>query len=184
MRSTSFHFWIKFWYNRLSPNTEVKDVSGPARWGSSVWVLLKEPCPWWEMTEAALLAVWSSPRPCVPRRTWACWAEVLHQQCGAPVQAKKTLTTSEFPSLPRHSLTSKFNLQNLCEWLFVTPWGVARQPPCPWNFPGKNTGVVSHSLLQIFPTQGSNPDLPHCRQIPYCLSHQGSPMWMTTHCEW
>ena len=35
---------------------------------------------------------------------------------------------------------------------------------CPWNFPGKNTGVVCHFLLQgIFPTQGSNPGLPHCR---------------------
>ena len=46
----------------------------------------------------------------------------------------------------------------------------------PWNFPGQNTGVGSHSLLQgILPTQGSNPDLPHCRQILYQLSHQGSP---------
>ena len=37
---------------------------------------------------------------------------------------------------------------------------------CPWNSPGKNTGVGSHSLLQgIFPTQGSNPGLPYCRQI-------------------
>ena len=35
---------------------------------------------------------------------------------------------------------------------------------CPWNSPGKNTGVGCHSLLQgIFPTQGSNPGLPHCR---------------------
>ena len=41
--------------------------------------------------------------------------------------------------------------------------------------PGKNTGVGSHILLQgISPTQGSNPDLPHCRWILYCLSHQGS----------
>ena len=38
---------------------------------------------------------------------------------------------------------------------------------CPWNSPGKNTGVVCHSLLQrIFSTQGSNLSLPHCRQIP------------------
>ena len=45
---------------------------------------------------------------------------------------------------------------------------------CPWNSPGMNTGVGSHSLLQgIFPTQGSNPGLLHCRQILYCLSHQG-----------
>ena len=42
----------------------------------------------------------------------------------------------------------------------------------PWNSPGQNTGVGSLSLLQqIFPTQGSNPGLPHCRQVLYCLSH-------------
>ena len=46
----------------------------------------------------------------------------------------------------------------------------------PWNSPGQNTGVGSLSFLQgIFPTQGSNPDLPHCRQILYQLSHEGSP---------
>ena len=46
----------------------------------------------------------------------------------------------------------------------------------PWNSPGQNTGVGSFSLLQgIFPIQGSNPGLPHCRQILYQLSHQGSP---------
>ena len=38
----------------------------------------------------------------------------------------------------------------------------------------KNTGVGSSSLLQgIFQTQGLNSDLPHCRQIFYCLNHQG-----------
>ena len=37
----------------------------------------------------------------------------------------------------------------------------------------------SHSILQrIFPTQGSNPVL-HCRQILYCLSHLGSPLYRT-----
>ena len=42
--------------------------------------------------------------------------------------------------------------------------------------PGKNTGVGCYTLLQgIFPTQGSNPGPPHCRQILYHLSHQGSP---------
>ena len=40
--------------------------------------------------------------------------------------------------------------------------------------PGKNTGVGCHAFLQgIFPTQGSNPGLLHCRRILYCLSHQG-----------
>ena len=43
------------------------------------------------------------------------------------------------------------------------------------NSPGQNTGVGSLSLLQeIFPTQGSNPGLPHCRQILYQLSHKES----------
>ena len=42
--------------------------------------------------------------------------------------------------------------------------------------PGKNTGGGCHALLQgIFPIQGSNPGLPHCRWILYCLIHQGSP---------
>ena len=46
----------------------------------------------------------------------------------------------------------------------------------PWNSPGQNTGVGSRFLLQgIFPTQGSNPGLPHCRRMLYQLSHQGSP---------
>ena len=46
----------------------------------------------------------------------------------------------------------------------------------PWNSPGQNTGVGSCSLLQgIFPTQGSNPGLLHCKQILYPLRHQGSP---------
>ena len=46
----------------------------------------------------------------------------------------------------------------------------------PWNSPGQNTGVGSLSLLQgMFPTQGLNPGLPHCRQILYQLSYQGSP---------
>ena len=43
----------------------------------------------------------------------------------------------------------------------------------PWNSPGQNTGVGSLSLLQgIFPIQGLNPGLLHCRQILYQLSHQ------------
>ena len=46
----------------------------------------------------------------------------------------------------------------------------------PWNSSGQNTGVGSLSLLQgIFPTQGSNPGLPHCRWILYQLNHKGCP---------
>ena len=60
------------------------------------------------------------------------------------------------------------SVMSSCLWL--------RELYSPWNSPGQNTGVGSLSLLQgIFPTQGSNPGLPHCRQILYQLSHQGSP---------
>ena len=42
--------------------------------------------------------------------------------------------------------------------------------------PGKNTGVGNHALLQgLFPIQGLNPGLPHCRRLLYHLTHQGSP---------
>ena len=47
---------------------------------------------------------------------------------------------------------------------------------CPWDSPGKNTGVGSHSLRQgIFPVQELNLGLLNCKQILYHLSHQGSP---------
>ena len=46
---------------------------------------------------------------------------------------------------------------------------------CPWDSPGKNTGVDCHFLLQgIFPTQGSNLCLLYCRWILYPLSQGGS----------
>ena len=42
-----------------------------------------------------------------------------------------------------------------CVQLFVTLWPT--RPPCPWDFPGKNTGVDYHALLQgFFPIQKSN----------------------------
>ena len=44
---------------------------------------------------------------------------------------------------------------------------------CPWNSPGKDTGVGCHSPL--FLTQGSNLGLLHCRQVISRPSHQGSP---------
>ena len=68
---------------------------------------------------------------------------------------------------------------------FATPWPIQsvmsdslrrHRLYSPGNRPGQNTGVGSLSLLQgIFPTQGSNPGLPHCGRILYLLSHQGSP---------
>ena len=59
---------------------------------------------------------------------------------------------------------------------YIPPWTIFHGLHSSWNSPGHNTREGSHSLLQgIFPTQGSNPVLPHYRQILYWLSHWGSP---------
>ena len=60
--------------------------------------------------------------------------------------------------------------------LYLTHWNPMVSSP--WNSPGQNTGVGSLSFLSwgwIFPTQGSNSGLSHCRQILYQLSHKGTP---------
>ena len=55
-------------------------------------------------------------------------------------------------------------------WLFVTPWIVAYQTPLSMGFSRQTTGVGCHFLFQkIFPTQGLNLGLPHCRQTLYHL---------------
>ena len=56
---------------------------------------------------------------------------------------------------------------------------------CPWNSPGKNTGVDRHFLLQgIFLTQRLNLGNLHCRQILYQRSHQGSHTYTYTPSFW
>ena len=56
------------------------------------------------------------------------------------------------------------------------PMSVAPRLQCQCDSPDENNRVGSCSLLQgIFPTQGLNPSLLHCRHIPYHLSHEGSP---------
>ena len=61
----------------------------------------------------------------------------------------------------------------------ATPWTVAHQSPLSWEFPGKNTGVGCHFLLQrIFPSQRLNLCLLHLLHWPVdplLLSHHGSP---------
>ena len=64
-------------------------------------------------------------------------------------------------------------------WLFAAP-----RTHSLWDSPGPSTGGGGLSLLQgIFPTQGSNPGLPHYRRILYQLNHQGSPLIHWVHCQ-
>ena len=75
---------------------------------------------------------------------------------------------------------------NVCVLYLVTQWCLILCDPMDSSLPGssvhgdspgKNTGVGCHAFLQgIFPTQGSNSGLPHCRWSLYHRSHQGSPI--------
>ena len=108
-----------------------------------------------------------------------------------PLGVNYAILSQKYVFLPPRatSLTSQSeNLMNLDGWrcqvqegwkwkslsrvqLSVTPWTIQSS-----NSLGQNTGVGSLSLLQgIFPTQGLNPGILHCRQILYQLSHKGSP---------
>ena len=81
----------------------------------------------------------------------------------------KALGTSTAVPFPPHPGTSpRVPITHLCAQslshvqLFVTPWAIACQPLCPWDFPGKNTAVGFHVFLQgIYLTQGSNLCLLH-----------------------
>ena len=87
-------------------------------------------------------------------RLWELWNLLI-------LSSQKCLS-SFYSESERHSVVSD------CLW----PHGIFS----PWNSPDQNTGVGRFFLLQgIFPTQGSNPGLPHCRRILYQLSHKGSP---------
>ena len=93
---------------------------------------------------------------------------------------QQTVTTSSVTGLWRRSRAlpkakAKVKVKSLSRvWLFATPWTVAcTRLLCPWDFLGKSTEVDCHFLLQgIFPTQWSNPGLPHCRRILYQLRHK------------
>ena len=62
-----------------------------------------------------------------------------------------------------------------CVWHCVTHGLYPAWLLHPWDFPAKNTGMHCHFFLQgIFPTQGLDLDLQHCRQTLYHLSHQGT----------
>ena len=68
----------------------------------------------------------------------------------------------------------------MCVYVKVTQSCLTLRPHglhSPWDSPGQNTGVGSRSLHQgIFPAQGLNPGLPHCRRILYQLSHHSPEM--------
>ena len=99
---------------------------------------------------------------------WRDWRTLAGQEW-----PRQILLRADSPSLPpSSSVLSCAKLRSCLTLCGPSPPGSSVYG----DFPGKNTGVGCHVLLQgIFPIQGSNPGLPHCGQILYHLSHQGSP---------
>ena len=96
----------------------------------------------------------------------------------------KSLLLYSDPFLPLGLLVFVFyiSVQFSCCWVVsdsLWPHGLQHaRLLCPWNSPGRNTGVGSRSLLQgIFPTQEWNPRLLHCRQILYCWATREAHFW-------
>ena len=118
------------------------DCSPP---GSSVHGMLQARILEWEVIPFSK----GSSRPGIGTTCISRWVLYQHHHLGSPC------LTSE-----------KVKVAHLCPAL-------CDPMDCPWNSPGQNTGVGNLSLFQgIFPTQGSNPGLLHCRQILYQLSHK------------
>ena len=77
------------------------------------------------------------------------------------------------PTLVPHKVTVAQLCQTLCDPIDDTVYGFLQARILEW--------VAFLFLLQeIFLTQGLNPGLLHCRQMLYCLSHQGVLLSLTT----
>ena len=95
------------------------------------------------------------------------------------VRCTWTITIEELCSEIAPSIKEKWSevkitqvCSTLCDFMDCSPPGTSVHG----DSPGKNTAVDCHFLLQgIFPTQGLNPGLLHCRRILYQMSHKESP---------
>ena len=141
-------------------------MSGPRNWygrcqdsGSSI------------TTRIPLLTLLCQPLPC--------FSSVAALPAPGP-NPWKLLTSISLILLQESYITEGIHFETgflSCPVLIANLWTVAFQAPLSMDFSGKGTGVGCHFLLQeIFPTQGSNPGLPHCRQTLYCLSLEECPM--------
>ena len=104
---------------------------------------------------------------CTPVHWWTKTPDLLNEISPCAVTTRK-----HFGDGPRHCACLRAVVSDS-----VTPWTIAL---CPWDYPGKNTGVGCCLLLQgILAIQGSNPHLVAPVLQAGCLpwSHQGSPWW-------
>ena len=95
-------------------------------------------------------------------------------ETNTPFQPPHTQLSSPFPAISPSAFVPFTKARAALCFVSGVSGSVPRRglqpsrPLCPWDSPGRNAGVGCHALLQgIFPTQGANPGLPHCRRILY-----------------
>ena len=125
-------------------------------------------CPWWEYlfhkNRQKLQTTSPHLHPCY--QTLPVWVRVLQRN-----RARRK-RTHRYVVVVVHWLNKSLS----CVWLFATPWTAACHAPLSMGFPGKNTGMGCHFLLQaIFPTQGLDPNLLHWNADSLPLHHWGGP---------
>ena len=97
-----------------------------------------------------------SPPPGEPRRPFLLIGAFKGEVCVMGLHTPHLLS----PAPAKHStcVCVPSHLSRVC--LFATPWTVDARLLCPWDSPGKNTGVGGQLLLQgVFPAQGLSPHL-------------------------
>ena len=163
-----FEFWLHVWWGgSMWPGTGLSQWWG---WDSDrLLLLLEEPCFHVEVQAGGQPSSWPMSLLLFVSFYW--------NVVGLPCRdnfccTAKLLSYTHMCVLPKYVCVLVAQLcLTLCEPM------VCRLPgsSVPWDFPGKNTEVGFHFLLQgIVLTQGSNLGLLHCRQILHCLSHQES----------
>ena len=156
-----FPFSLSFFYS-LSSSFSVPSLphlasyprvrmASPSIWGSR---LARERGATWR-------PLWGAPRGCGSRGVG-----VTHRGLSGSVPRE---FCPHFWFIPSYELNGFVLSRSSHVWLFATLWTIAARLLCPWDSLGKSTGVGCHALLQgIFPTQGLNLSLLHCRWILYC----------------
>ena len=109
-------------------------------------------------------------------QSWGGWFQPdPSQELWSLLQLKVIPSRWHIKTAKRHQRGSVGSLVSKSCPTLVTSWTVACRLLCPWDSPGKNTGVGCHFLLQgLFPTQESNLILLYCRQILYRLRGSGN----------
>ena len=174
---------------RVFSNESVSHIRWPKYWIFSFNISLTNEHPGmisFRMDLLDLLAVQGTLKSLFQHRSWK--ASILWHSAFFIIQLSRPyMTTGKTIALPRWTFVDKvmslikgypyINIEWSESCSVVSDSLQPRRLYSPWNSPGQNTGVGSLSLLQgIFPTQGSNPGLPHCRRILYQLSYQGTAL--------